>query len=78
MVPNLFTPNGDDLNDRFEIRNLPAGCRLVVKDRWGKEVFESDSYQNSWDGKDQDPGTYFWHLEIPGQEGKSGWVELQR
>jgi gliding motility-associated-like protein len=78
FVPNLFTPNGDGLNDLFAIRNLPAGCRLQVKDRWGKAVFESENYQNSWDAKGEEAGTYFWSLEIPGQESKSGWVEVQR
>jgi len=77
-VPNLFTPNADGFNDRFEIRNLPAGCRLVVKDRWGKEVFASGDYRNNWDGKDQDEGTYFWSLYIPARESLSGWVDIQR
>ena len=78
FVPNLFTPNNDGVNDKLEIRNLPAGCRLVVKDRWGREVFRSDDYRNEWDGKGEDEGTYFWVLEIPNQDARSGWVNIER
>ena len=78
FVPNLFTPNGDGLNDRLEIRNLPAGSRFLVKDRWGKEVFRSDDYKNDWAGADQEAGTYFWLLEINGQGERSGWVTIER
>ena len=78
FVPTLFTPNGDDLNDKLEIRNLPAGSRFVVKDRWGKEVFASGDYKNDWDGKDLEIGNYFWRLDMPGLEGKSGWVMIER
>jgi hypothetical protein len=78
FVPNLFTPNGDGFNDRLEIRNLPSGSRLLVKDRWGKEVFRSEDYQNDWAASDQEAGTYFWLLEIPNQEGRSGWINIER
>jgi gliding motility-associated-like protein len=78
FVPNLFTPNGDGFNDRLEIRNLPSGSRLLVKDRWGKEVFRSEDYQNDWAASDQEAGTYFWLLEIPNQESRSGWINIER
>jgi len=78
FVPNLFTPNGDGLNDKLEIRNLPSGSRFIVKDRWGKEIFRSDDYQNDWAGTDQEAGTYFWLLEINGQGERSGWVTIER
>jgi len=78
FIPTLFTPNGDGFNDLFEIRNLPAGSGLVVKSRWGDEVFAAGSYKNDWDAKDVDNGTYFWVLNIPGQSSQSGWLEIQR
>jgi gliding motility-associated-like protein len=78
FIPTLFTPNQDGVNDRFEIRNLPAGSALAVKNRWGEEVFKSDPYQNDWDAKDLPAGTYFWVLTIPGQDSRNGWIEVQR
>jgi gliding motility-associated-like protein len=78
FVPTLFTPNGDGFNDLFEIRNLPAGSSLIVKSRWGDEVYKSEPYQNNWDAKDLDEGTYFWVLQIPGQETRNGWVSIHR
>lgn len=78
FVPSLFTPNGDGKNDRFEIRNLPPASKLEVRDRWGKEVFKSSDYQNDWDGKDQENGTYFWNLNIPGSAERNGWVQIMK
>ena len=78
FVPTLFTPNGDGFNDLFEIRNLPAGSKLLVKNRWGEEVYKSEPYQNDWDAKDLEEGTYFWVLEVPGKETRNGWVSIHR
>lgn len=45
-VPNVITPNGDNLNDRFNIQYLEFFpiAQLRIYDRWGKEVFRSDDY----------------------------------
>ncbi len=63
-IPNAFTPNGDNHNDRFVIvgiNNYP-GSKLEVFDRWGKEVYFSANYQNDWDGGIQPVGTYVYAL----------------
>lgn len=50
-VPNAFTPNGDGLNDRFEIRQVNlTEFTMRIFDRWGKLIFESGSADLSWDG----------------------------
>ncbi len=68
FAPNVFTPNGDGVNDKFEIiikeiRNF----NLVVYNRWGQVLFRSNSLENQWDGtyKGQDcaEGAYFWVAE---------------
>ena len=51
-VPNIFTPNGDDLNEFF----TPMGksfkdYQLAIYDRWGQVIFRSNDIQFSWDGK---------------------------
>lgn len=78
FIPSLFTPNGDGFNDAFEIRNLPPGSSLKVSNRWGKEVYSSSDYKNDWEGKNEEEGTYFWTLKMPGLGSRNGWVVLKR
>ena len=64
-IPNVFTPNGDQINDFFEIENLEnyPGSVMVIYNRHGKKVFEnSDYYGNWWDGGNQPEGTYYYVL----------------
>ncbi len=52
-TPNAFTPNGDGLNDKFEIYGDPCdpNANLKIYNRWGVLVFETDQpYQEFWDG----------------------------
>jgi len=78
FIPNIFTPNEDGYNDTFTIRNLPEGTKMVVTNRWGKEVFASKAYQNDWDGSGVSDGIYFYRLEVPAGSPLTGWVEIVR
>jgi len=51
LVPNAFTPNNDGLNDIFLVRaeNI-FNYRMMIFDRWGKKVFESNDQFQGWDG----------------------------
>ncbi len=63
IIPtNVFTPNGDGHNDYFSLINLDDYPNPTVKiyNRWGKLVYENESYQNDWDGGDLPDGTYFY------------------
>lgn len=65
-IPNTFTPNGDGVNDYFEIRGLelfPAH-RLTIFNRWGNEVYKSSNYQNDWNGAGLGEGTYYYAFEL--------------
>jgi gliding motility-associated-like protein len=80
FIPNVFTPNGDGVNDTFFIRNLPdEGGTLVVSNRWGKEVYFSENYTNdsAWGGEDTPEGIYFYKLEASGNV-YTGWVEVMK
>lgn len=83
-IPNVFTPNGDNINDNFEITGLPPLSSLLIYNRSGKEVFSSDEYKNDWDGRDMDSnplpsGTYWYVLLTPGLSGEyKGYVYLKR
>lgn len=66
VIPNVFTPNGDGRNDFFTIRNLfQYDYRsLIIKNRWGKTVYESSQYNNNWDGRGVSDGVYYGILSI--------------
>ncbi len=72
-VPNIITPNGDGSNDNFKIvikgttkgfyESFPNSS-LIIYNRWGKKVYESNNYQNDWDGESLSDGVYFWTLQL--------------
>jgi gliding motility-associated-like protein len=55
---NVFTPNGDGINDKF-VPGIEGSTKYNIKifNRWGQKVFESNSPTDNWDGKDQTSGT---------------------
>jgi gliding motility-associated-like protein len=82
--PNVFTPNGDGVNDCFEIKgaDLLASdvniTKLLVYNRWGKKVFEAENYQNDWDGGNLADGVYFYVFEYLETESYSGSLTILR
>ena len=68
-VPNVFTPNGDGLNDIF--RPIPSGMKSTeyfrVFNRFGQLVFQTNKWLEGWDGKlkgkPADQGTYAWAIK---------------
>jgi len=51
LIPDAFTPNGDNMNETFEIRGLfITSFKISVFNRWGQVVFQSDDLAKSWDG----------------------------
>lgn len=68
VIPNVFTPNGDKLNDVFRFDGLVNYCydsiTVQVYNRWGQLMFETTDPYFSWDGKnksgaDVPDGAYF-------------------
>jgi gliding motility-associated-like protein/uncharacterized repeat protein (TIGR01451 family) len=74
-MPTLFTPNGDGVNDTFEIRGLNqfAENELVIVNRWGNEVYRMKNYQNDWSGISLNEGTYYYLLKVK-KTSNSEWV----
>ncbi len=72
-IPNVFTPNGDGINDEFVIQIGERGqfvetfipqLQIVIFNRYGRRVFEHhDYYNNWWDGGNQPDGTYFYVVQ---------------
>lgn len=52
FVPNIFTPNEDGINDRFEIFSNCNFERFEIEifSRWGDLVFASNQLDQQWDG----------------------------
>jgi len=68
VIPNIFSPNGDGMNDVFKVGGISNPCddeiSISIFDRWGKLVYESDEPEFEWDGKNKGgkevaSGTYF-------------------
>jgi gliding motility-associated-like protein len=64
QVTNVMTPNGDGYNDNliFNYAQFYEQNHLVVYDRWGRKVFETENYKNDWNGDKLHEGTYYWVL----------------
>lgn len=65
-IPNVLTPNGDNINDTFNIKNLNTWTTnyIVIYNRWGKIVYEQKDYKNDWNGGDVPPGVYYGTLYL--------------
>ena len=79
-IPNIFTPNGDGLNESFEIRYLDffPENHLEVYDRWGVKIYEEENYHNNWTAQDAPDGVYYYILHVAYLGDYSGYVTVSR
>ncbi|KAB2815647.1 gliding motility-associated C-terminal domain-containing protein [Phaeocystidibacter marisrubri] len=83
-LPNIFTPNGDGINDYFRAVESNPNCtlNLQVFNRWGTRVFETSKHDFTWNGDNLPEGTYFWVLTYADSMGveqiETGSVTLSR
>lgn len=70
IVPNAFSPNGDGVNDLWNITAIDAfdTPHVKVMNRYGELVFESSDYAKAWDGKyrsnDLPAGVYYYVIKL--------------
>jgi len=88
VIPNIFSPNGDGINDQFFIQSIAiTDLHTDLYNRWGTLIYTMDGVNANWDGKnaqneDLSEGTYYVILKaktIDGKElEKQGFVTLVR
>jgi gliding motility-associated-like protein len=85
VIYNTFTPNNDGNNDTWYIGNIfkYPDNKVEVYNRYGKLVFKTSGYDNSWDGRvsgeELPAGTYFYDLLLgPGAAGYHGTLTILR
>ena len=86
-IPSAYTPNGDGINDEWELRNIGKypNCMVKIFTREGKEIFSSKGYKVMWegfteDGKNLPSDTYKYEIDLygDGSEVKAGKVTIFR
>lgn len=85
-IPDVMTPNGDGMNDFFEIEGIDRFPQneLYVYNRWGREIYSATDYSNEWDatfnGVAVPNGTYFYVLNnrLNGQQLAQGYVTIHQ
>ena len=72
IFSKVISPNGDRVNDEFEIIGLPQGIEseLKILDKWGKVIFSANNYdagssQGTMLSEKLKEGTYFYLLTTP-------------
>lgn len=84
-IPDVFTPNGDLVNDDWIINGIGAypSCSMQIYNRWGQLLYESEGYTTPWDGtyngQELPMADYFFILDLDdGTEAITGTVTLVR
>lgn len=76
IIPNAFSPNGDNLNDKF----LPSSSRILkyelkVFNEWGQELYTGNNSNDGWDGNfegiKQQVGIYFYVINAKDDSNKT-------
>ena len=72
-LPNVFTPNGDGVNDLFQPYQPYSNVEkidMTIYNRWGRKVFHTEEPNIDWDGRDYlskeicSDGTYFYSCDV--------------
>ncbi len=72
-APNVFSPNGDDINDEFRVAYKSIiEFQGIIFNRWGTKIFEWTDIQKGWNGtrngKPVNEGAYFYVIRARGSD----------
>ncbi|HET6769880.1 MAG TPA: gliding motility-associated C-terminal domain-containing protein, partial [Chitinophagaceae bacterium] len=84
-IPNIFSPNGDGIHDKWVISFLESypGCTVEIFNRYGQRIYFSKGYSTPWDGtvngKAAPVGTYYYIIDPKnGGQKLAGYVDIVR
>jgi gliding motility-associated-like protein len=86
-VPNVFSPNGDGINEMFSlIISNAKSIEAIIIDRWGNKILQTTDFKFVWDGTHKgqlvSAGAYPYVLDVfyfdGKQENKSGNITVIR
>jgi gliding motility-associated-like protein len=82
IIPNVFTPNADGINDVLRFTTCNKIINTTIYNRWGNLVFNTENQNYSWDGKTTSgepciDGTYFYIIQTEEKTYK-GFIQLIR
>ena len=69
-IPDVFTPNNDQINDYFQVPNAGlTNITVQIYNRWGNQIYEFNGENGSWNGLSKDgapapEGTYFYLAQM--------------
>lgn len=85
-IPNVITPGQPEHNDVFTIRygqqdgvtpgDFGYRVSLVIYNRWGRMLYETDDYQYDWSGEGLAAGIYYYEVTVEGHGTCKSWLHL--
>jgi gliding motility-associated-like protein len=81
VIPNVITANGDGINDYFILDGLIPNTKLLILNRWGNLIYQTDNYDNTWAGQNLNgnlvtEGVYTYIVTLPDGEKRHGFVHV--
>ena len=76
IIPNVFTPNGDEVNDIFTVTAIGLkSLDAEIYNRWGQKIYEWHTTNGGWDGRTESgvlapDGTYYYIIKATGIDKK--------
>lgn len=83
-ISNICTPNEDGKNDTWKVSDLNqiTNCTVQIFNRWGQLLYETDNYQNEWEGMHEGQplpdGTYYYVISCDDERVYQGAINLMR
>jgi gliding motility-associated-like protein len=84
LISNAFSPNGDGMNDTWEIASIAGNSDVIIEiyNRWGEIIFYSKGYSEPWNGTYKDKpvpeGTYAYIVRVDNETVLRGTVLVVR
>jgi gliding motility-associated-like protein len=81
-IPKGVSPNGDGLNDTWDLRGYNVK-KVEIFNRYGTKVYSKSNYTDEWHGQSDNSnelpdGTYYYVVEFNDSPVKTGWVYINR